>query len=144
LDLESYLDWTSRPDSRTSSHYVIGRDGRIVQMVPDEMVAWHAGRSAMRPNDVPPGEVDVNQFSLAITLIGTADSGFTDRQMAATYTLVEALVAKYQIPPTRVVGHEHIAPGRQQDPSGYINQFNWRKMYSVAEASFRTSGARTS
>lgn len=141
LETASFLAWTSRPDSRASSHYVVGRDGAITQTVADEAVAWHAGRSAMRPGDTPPGEVNVNEFSLGITLIGTADSGFTDRQMASVYTLVEYLVAKYRIAPDRVVGHEHVAPGRHQDPSGFVGQFNWRKIHAVAAAAYRTSGA---
>lgn len=134
LTLEPAVSWMQRDDSHTSAHYVVGRDGAIVQMVPDSAIAWHAGRSAMDPHATPPKEVNVNDFSIGIMLVGAADSGFTDVQMAALYTLVEVLVSKYKIEPDRIVGHRHVAPGRQQDPDGFTNQFNWRRLHEIATA----------
>ncbi len=136
LETQTLLDWLKTPTSKMSYHYVIGRDGQVTQMVADGAIAWHAGRSAMRPHDDPPGDVNVNEFSVGIALIGTADSGFTDRQMASVYGLVEQLVSTYKIHPDRIVGHEHVAPGRHQDPSGYTGQFNWRRLHAVATAAF--------
>lgn len=133
LSLEGTIAWFKRTDSQVSAHYVIGRDGRTVQMVRDEDIAWHAGRSAMRPSETPPGEPNVNAFSIGIELVGTADSGFTDLQMAACYQLIELLVARYHIEADRVVGHCHIAPGRKIDPDGYARQFNWQKAREVAQ-----------
>lgn len=140
LSIDGTVNWFLKPESRVSAHYVVGRDGRVIQMVPDEDVAWHAGRSAMRPN-LPNGdplqEPNVNSFSIGIELVGTADSGFTDRQLASLYALIETLVARYKIPPERVVGHCHIAPGRKIDPDGYGQQFNWAKTRQVADSTYR-------
>lgn len=136
LNIEGTIDWFRRSESQVSAHYVVGRDGRVVQMVRDEDTAWHAGRSSMRPNEVPPGEPNVNGFSIGIELVGTADSGFTDKQLASLYSLLEVLVGRYKILPERVVGHETIAPGRKIDPSGYAKQFNWAKTREVAQVAY--------
>lgn len=128
LNIEGTIAWFKDPVSKVSAHYVIGRDGRLVQMVPDNRVAWHAGRSAMRPHldeGDPRKEPNVNSFSLGIELVGTHDSGFERPQLSTLYTLLEQLVAKYRIPPERVVGHADIAPGRKIDPDGYAKQFDW-------------------
>jgi N-acetylmuramoyl-L-alanine amidase len=137
MTLDTAVRWLQKPESHTSYHYLVGRDGAIAQMVKDQDIAQHAGRSAMRPHEDPPGEVNVNEFSLGIALVGTADSGFTDRQMAGLYTLIEILVARYKVPPDRIVGHEHVAPGRQTDPSGFDGQFNWRRLHEVSTRAFQ-------
>lgn len=136
MNIEGTIAWFKRPDAKVSAHYVIGVDGRTVQMVEDNDIAWHAGRSAMRPKETPPGEPDVNRFSLGIELVGTHDSGFTDRQLAALYALLERIVAKYRVTPERIVGHLHIAPGRKIDPDGYRQQFPWAKVRAVAQTTW--------
>lgn len=139
LNLDGTVGWFLNPDSRVSAHYVIGRDGKLVQMVNDEDVAWHAGRSAMRPeleDRDPKKEGNVNAFSIGIELVGTADSGFTDRQLASLYDLLGILVARYRVTPERVVGHLHIAPGRKIDPDGYDHQFPWQRTRQVAQVAF--------
>lgn len=133
LSIEGTISWFQNRVSGVSAHYTIGRDGRVVQMVAEEDVAWHAGRSAMRPHDTPPGETNVNEFSIGIELVGTPDSGFTDRQLASLYELLARLVVKYRIPPERVVGHCHVSPGRKIDPDGYDQQFPWAKARQVCE-----------
>ena len=137
LSIEGTLGWFQRKDSGVSAHYVIGRDGRVVQMVREEDVAWHAGRSAMVPHETPPRETNVNEFSVGIELVGTPDSGFTDRQLASLYEVLARTVAKYHIPPERVVGHLHISPGRKIDPDGYDKQFPWAKTKEVCQAAYR-------
>jgi len=140
LGLDGVLDWYSRKDSGMSVHYVIGREGRTVQMVEEAEAAWHAGRSAMYPREKPPREPNVNDFSIGVELVGTADSGFTNRQLAALYALLERLVATYRIPPERVVGHAHIAPGRKLDPDGFDRQFPWPKCREVCQVALTASG----
>ena len=138
--IESPISWFRRADSLCSAHYLIGRDGRCVQMVQDDQVAWHAGHSSMRPN-LPDGdpnkEPNVNSFSLGIELVGTADSYFTDKQMASLYAILEVLVTKYKIPPERVVGHLHVAPGRKIDPDGQQQQFNWQRTREVCTVAYQ-------
>lgn len=133
LSIEGTIDWFKRRASEVSAHYVIGRDGRVVQMVDEAMSAWHAGRSAMFPRETPPRQTGVNDFSIGIELVGTNDSGFTDRQLASLYEMLARLVVKYKIPPERVVGHAHVAPGRKIDPDGYAQQFNWAKARDVCQ-----------
>ena len=143
LHIDGTVDWFRRKESGVSAHYVVGRDGRVVQMVKEDAVAWHAGRSSMKPwlPDGDPGkEPNVNAFSVGIELVGTADSGFTDRQLASLYGLLETLVTTYHIPPERVVGHEDVAPGRTIDPSGYSKQFPWEKTRSVCKAAYEAAG----
>lgn len=142
LGMEGVLHWFAKRDSGQSAHYVVGRDGRTVQMVEESEAAWHAGRSAMYPREKPPRESNVNDFSIGIELVGTADSGFTDRQLAALYALLERLVATYRIPPERVVGHAHIAPGRKIDPDGFDRQFPWARARQVCLVAFQSSAAR--
>lgn len=142
LGIDGTISWFKRPESKVSAHYVIGRDGRVVQMVPDNRVAWHAGRSAMRPhlpNGDPRQEPNVNGFSLGIELVGTPDSGFEAKQLASLYTILEHLVTKYKVPPERVVGHADIAPGRKIDPDGYDKQFDWEACRRVVRAAYNAA-----
>ena len=139
--IEGTISWFTDKTSRVSAHYVIGRDGRVVQMVREEDVAWHAGRSAMFPLEKPPREPNVNDFSIGIELVGTMDSGFTDRQLASFYEVLAQIVAKYHIPPDRVVGHLHVAPGRKSDPDGIDHQFPWAKARAVAQQAYAATAA---
>ena len=126
------LTWFQSPLSKASAHYLIGREGRLIQMVRDNTVAWHAGKSEMPKS----GETNVNNFSIGIELIGTHDSYYTERQLGALYQLLEHLVVTYKVPPERVVGHAQIAPGRRLDPDGFDRQFNWRKVWEVCSAAY--------
>lgn len=138
--IDGVLHWFAKRESGQSAHYVVGRDGRLVQMVEESEAAWHAGRSAMFPREKPPRESNVNDFSIGIELVGTADSGFTDRQLASLYALLERLVATYRIVPERVVGHSHIAPGRKLDPDGFDRQLNWGRVRQVCLVALQASG----
>lgn len=94
------LDWFKRPESKVSAHYVIGRDGRIVQMVADEDKAWHAGYSYWD------GLYSLNKNSIGIELVGTATTGFTNEQYTALTCLCLHLINKYSIRLDRIIGHE--------------------------------------
>ena len=61
--LEETLDWFTDPESRASAHFVVGRDGRIVQLVPLDRRAWHAGDSAWQ------GRVGMNAHAIGIELV---------------------------------------------------------------------------
>lgn len=54
--------YLARPDVGASAHLVVGRDGRIFQLVPFHICAWHAGQSQYQ------GRRDVNRFSIGIEL----------------------------------------------------------------------------
>lgn len=132
MTMEGVIEWFRNPKSQVSAHYVVGRDGRIVQMVADPCVAWHAGRSRLGE------ETGVNSFSLGIELVGTDGSGFTDVQMAALWELLTYLVTRYRIRPDRVIGHADIAPGRKIDPDGSQHQFDWVRTRAVVLAAWQS------
>jgi N-acetylmuramoyl-L-alanine amidase len=142
--LESSVRTLSSPDSKASAHVVVGRDGTIVQLVPFDVVAWHAGASSLGNRS------GLNKFSIGIEidnagrLTQTASGDFmtwfgrriaredavqgvhrnestpswwhvfTEQQIERVSELVTLLINTYPI--AIVVGHEEIAPGRKSDP----------------------------
>ncbi len=104
------------PKSRVSAHYVIDRDGRVVQMVPDEKRAWHAGTSSLG------GERNVNGYSVGIELVNLNDGAdpYPDAQLEAAAAVIRRLRERYRIPDERIVSHAAIAlpAGRKNDPAG--------------------------
>ena len=101
---------------RVSSHFFIRRGGELIQFVPCERRAWHAGQSQWR------GRTRCNDFSIGIELEGTDDSGFTDAQYAELARLTRELQTRYPI--EDIAGHSDIAPGRKTDP-GLL--FDWER-----------------
>lgn len=142
--LASSVNVLTRPDSGVSAHFAVGRNGNIVQMLPTNKIAWHAGESHFE------GRSGLNQYSIGIELDnagqlkersdGTYESWFgkvfekkevfeakkksqhatgywhkySDIQISRTLTLCKALCEHYQI--STIVGHEEIAPSRKVDP----------------------------
>jgi N-acetyl-anhydromuramoyl-L-alanine amidase len=117
------LDWDAHPyyaqirGMQVSSHFLIRRDGEPVQFVSCDDRAWHAGASAWR------GRTDCNDFSIGIELEGLEGREFEPRQYVALAKLVKALARHY--PLAAVAGHEHVAPGRKQDPGA---GFEWARL----------------
>jgi len=101
--IASTINWFQDPVSKVSAHYVIGRDGRIVQMVDCDKKAWHAGASIFR------GRQNINNTSIGIEMVGTKDSGFTSEQYSACAKVCALMIEQYSIPIDRIVGHEDIA-----------------------------------
>lgn len=93
---------------RVSAHFLVRRDGQVLQFVNADHRAWHAGRSAWR------GREDCNDHSIGIELEGLEGAPFEAIQYAALARLLRALSRRY--PLRDVVGHEHVAPGRKHDP----------------------------
>lgn len=114
------LDWSAHPyfeqirGLEVSSHFVIRRDGELLQFASVFARAWHAGRSSWRGRD------NCNDFSVGIELEGLEHEPFESAQYAALATLLQALRAAWPI--AAVAGHEHIAPGRKFDPG---QAFDW-------------------
>ena len=104
------LDWRAHPyfaqieGLEVSSHFVVRRDGALLQFVSCDERAWHAGASQWQ------GRAD----SVGIELEGLEGGAFEPAQYDALLTLLEALARRYPI--TRIAGHEHVAPGRKSDP----------------------------
>ena len=114
------LDWDAHPYFETirglevSAHFLVRRDGELLQFVSCDARAWHAGASAWR------GRVDCNAFSIGIELEGLEGERFEPVQYEALARLIAALQRRYPI--AGIVGHEHIAPGRKNDPGA---GFDW-------------------
>lgn len=118
--IERSLEILSREDCKVSCHYVVDTDGRIIQMVAENMRAWHAGASSWA------GETDINSASIGIEIQNAGHShgspDFPDTQMRAVTALCQDLMVRHNITPPRVLGHSDIAPARKIDPG---EKFNW-------------------
>lgn len=107
-------------DVEVSSHIFIRRDGEILQFVPFDMRAWHAGESRLH------GRTDCNDFSVGIELEGTDTQAYEAAQYASLARVCRALMQHYGV--LEIVGHSHIAPGRKTDPGP---AFNWARLRSL-------------
>ncbi len=102
---------------RVSAHFLLRRDGELVQFVPCTQRAWHAGVSSWRRREC------CNDFSVGIEMEGADDVPYEDAQYACLQSLLAALSACYPI--VDVAGHADIAPGRKTDPGA---AFDWSKI----------------
>lgn len=102
---------------RVSAHFLIRRDGELVQYVPVHQRAWHAGLSSYE------GRGDVNSFSVGIELEGTDTLPYEEAQYRTLLALLALLAAAF--PGLAVTGHEFIAPGRKTDPGP---AFDWQRL----------------
>jgi N-acetylmuramoyl-L-alanine amidase len=107
------------PATRVSAHYVIGRDGRLVQLVEERARAWHAGDSRWG------GNADINSISIGIELDNTGFEPFAEPQIRALLVLLAELRERYKIPAANYIGHGDVAPGRKVDPSRF---FPWKRL----------------
>jgi len=118
IQASSHPYYASISHLRVSSHFLVRRDGQILQFVPVARRAWHAGESQFK------GKNAVNDFSIGIELEGTENSSFESSQYESLTVLTRLLMNSYpEITLDRIVGHSDIAPGRKTDPGPY---FDWR------------------
>ncbi|TRX52697.1 1,6-anhydro-N-acetylmuramyl-L-alanine amidase AmpD [Thalassomonas sp. M1454] len=104
---------------RVSAHCLIRRDGQVVQYVPFNKRAWHAGVSSFCDRE------KCNDFSIGIEMEGTDDLPYTNAQYEQLQVITKLLLAHYpEINTDRIVGHSDIAPGRKTDPG---ESFDWIK-----------------
>jgi len=99
---------------RVSAHFLVRRDGEVVQFVPVTRRAWHAGASSWR------GRERCNDFSVGIELEGVDDLPYDAAQYAALAALVSALASV--MPLRACAAHSDVAPGRKTDPGA---SFDW-------------------
>lgn len=109
--------------TQVSSHYVVGRDGKVYQMVNDYLRANHAGASKWG------NETDLNSSSIGIEIDNNGKEPFTEPQIKSLITVLGALKKRYNIPAANFIGHADIAPGRKNDPKN----FPWKRL---AESGF--------
>lgn len=104
---------------KVSTHLLIKRDGEIIQFVPFNMRAWHAGESSFDGKD------NCNDYSIGIELEGADDDDFEEIQYDKLCAVTIALQDEYKnITKENIKGHSDIAPGRKTDPGLY---FKWDK-----------------
>jgi AmpD protein len=114
------LDWDAHPyfqqirGIQVSAHFFIRRDGALIQFVSCDARAWHAGPSCWR------GRANCNDDSIGIELEGLEGETFEPAQYEALSAVCAAIAQHYPI--RHVAGHEHIAPGRKNDPGA---GFEW-------------------
>ncbi|GIZ09834.1 N-acetylmuramoyl-L-alanine amidase [Flavobacterium sp. UMI-01] len=105
--------------TQVSAHYVIGRDGRVVQMLNDYLRAWHAGNGSWGKNK------DLNSCSIGIELDNNGYEPFPEEQIKSLMSLLSKLKKDYDIPKENIIGHADIAPTRKKDPSPL---FPWKTL----------------
>ena len=119
LDCSRHEFFEEIRDLKVSAHFLIERNGQVVQFVPTIARAWHAGVSSFE------GREACNDFSIGIELEGTDDQPYTDQQYTALQAVTVALMQRHeQITPERIAGHSDIAPDRKTDPGP---SFEWER-----------------
>ncbi len=108
------------PKSKVSSHYLIKRNGEIINLVPDLFEAWHAGVSSWNHFK----SLNKNSIGIEITNPGHKHGykRFSKKQIFSLQKLLNVLVKKYKIKKKYILGHSDIAPGRKKDPG---EKFPW-------------------
>lgn len=107
------------PVAEVSAHWLIDADGTTEALVPEDRRAWHAGTGSWQ------GRTDVNSHSIGIELVNPGDRPFPHPQTSALETLLAAIMARWAIPPHRVIAHSDMAPGRKSDPGP---RFDWGRL----------------
>jgi N-acetylmuramoyl-L-alanine amidase len=113
------LSTLTDPQRKVSAHYLIGRDGSVIQLVDESARAWHAGDSWWG------GSTDLNSASIGIELDNTGDEAFAEAQIAALLVLLDELRQRHRIPQANYLAHGDIAPARKVDPG---RLFPWQRL----------------
>ena len=123
LDPQQHSYFREIAAMRVSSHFLIRRDGELVQYVPTELRAWHAGASEWK------GRGRCNDFSIGIELEGSDDRPFEEAQYGTLVELTRALHERYGA--LDIAGHSDVAPGRKTDPGPF---FDWARYRAALAA----------
>ncbi len=107
------------PMRSVSAHYLIGRDGTIIQLVDERARSWHVGESKWGAN------TDLNSASLGIELDNNGREPFSEAQISALLRLLADFKERYHIPVANFLGHADVAPRRKVDPSRH---FPWKTL----------------
>ncbi len=124
LDTSEHNDFGDLAELEVSSHLLIRRDGSILQFVPFNLCAWHAGESVFN------GCSACNDFSVGIELEGTDTTKYATAQYQVLAATCRLLISEYHIPKESIVGHSDVAPGRKTDPGPLFDWDRFRNMVS--------------
>ena len=120
LDVTKDASFESLVNLKVSAHLLIRRDGTIIQFVPFNLRAWHAGVSSYK------GRENFNDFSIGIEVEGTPNSRYTDIQYEKLNELIATIKLCYpKITDNNIIGHNEISPDRKEDPGSF---FEWDKI----------------
>jgi AmpD protein len=119
LDARAHPYFGQISDLKVSAHFLVRRDGELVQFVPVQRRAWHAGASSWRARS------RCNDFSLGVELEGTEQADFEAPQYDRLAGLIAAL--RQRLPLRHVAAHSDVAPGRKSDPGA---GFDWTRLLS--------------
>ena len=108
---------------KVSAHFLVRRDGSVVQFVPVERRAWHAGASSWR------GRSRCNDFSVGIELEGAEEEPFAPAQYESLVSLLKQL--RSTLPLRDICAHSDVAPGRKTDPGA---RFDWPRLLAALAA----------
>lgn len=120
LDPDAHPYFAQISSLRVSAHFLIRRNGELIQFVSCRQRAWHAGLSCWQ------GRERCNDFSLGIELEGCDETAFEEAQYARLTELIVTLRSQYPI--DAIVGHSDIAPGRKSDPGPC---FDWQRLHML-------------
>jgi N-acetylmuramoyl-L-alanine amidase len=115
------MSWLTADESAVSAHYLIYRNGRVYQLVKEEDAAWHAGKV----DKAFPANMNARSIGIELCHLGANDVPFTEAQYAALIPLLKDLVERYNVRPSKLLGHRDIAPGRKFDPA---DSFDWARV----------------
>ena len=108
-------------NSKVSCHYYIDKYGKLIQLVPDLYIAWHAGKSYWR------GDKLLNSSSIGIEISNPGHEhgykAFKRKQIKCLINISKILIKKYKIKKKNILGHSDIAPLRKKDPG---EKFPWK------------------
>ena len=119
LDPAEHPSFAGLAGLRVSAHFLVRRDGGLIQFVPLAQRAWHAGVSRWRARE------RCNDYSVGIELEGTDDGAFAAAQYACLTTLTKQLQSS--LPLRQIAAHSDVAPGRKSDPGA---GFDWARFYA--------------
>ena len=110
-------------NKNVSAHYIIKKNGEIINLVPDLYIAWHAGKSSWQKYK------SINKNSIGIEIQNPGHDNryenFTSKQLGSLKILLKILIRKYKINLTNILGHSDIAPERKKDPG---EKFPWKNL----------------
>ena len=119
----SAIQKLTKIDSKVSCHYFITNSGKVINMVPDLYVAWHAGKSSWGKYNL------LNKYSIGIEINNPGHQyGYKDfklNQITSLKKLLKFLIKKYNIKNTHILGHSDISPNRKKDPG---EKFPWKEL----------------
>ena len=85
----------SNPKSEVSAHYFIKNNGTIINMVPDDYIAWHAGISHLK------NYKSLNKYSIGVEISNPGHKhgyrNFSHNQISSLSKLLKKFKEKYKI-----------------------------------------------